>query len=115
MNILIIKILAPDDIIIFLGDLAFKNSNIKELLKSLNGHKYLIMGNHDQDFILKNYPSLGLEGVFTMPVKINDIYLSHEPLVQEESNSLTFNLIVKEFSSLANAHNYHGHIHDDFR
>lgn len=35
------EVVGPDDIVIFLGDFAFKKAHIKELNQRLNGHKYL--------------------------------------------------------------------------
>lgn len=85
-----------DDIVIFLGDFCFKNSYIKEALEKMNGYKYLILGNHDQETIIKNYHNLGFEGVFTSPVKIKDNYLSHEPLIDGERTDLHFNLVLQK-------------------
>ena len=100
-----------EDIVIFLGDFCFKTNHILDLLTKMNGHKYLVLGNHDSKDLIRKYPSLGFEGIFTMPIKIKDNYLSHEPLLNEERNDLTFQLITKEFKT-KNALNYHGHIHD---
>ncbi len=101
-----------DAIVIFLGDFCFKNSYIKEALSQMNGHKYLILGNHDSVDLVKHYPSLGFESVFVMPIKMDDIYLSHEPLIEGEKDNLQFNLIVNEFQKSIHKLNYHGHIHD---
>jgi len=64
MNKYIIKmhneIVGSDEIVIFLGDFCFKNSLIVDVLKQMNGHKYLIMGNHDSECLLKNYKSMGV-------------------------------------------------------
>lgn len=115
MNQLIIKfhnkIVNKEDIVLLLGDFCFKNSAIKEIAEQLNGHKYLILGNHDNEDLVKNYPSLGIEKVFTTPIKIHDSYFSHEPLVEGEKNDLHFQLSLKEFLKNGNGKNYHGHIH----
>ncbi len=102
---------SKEDIVIFLGDFCFKNSGIKEMMERMNGHKYLILGNHDPKSIIKNYPNLGLEGVFTTPIKIMDNYLSHEPLIDLENMDLSFSLILNEFKKESHSINYHGHIH----
>ena len=60
--------ITKDDIVIFLGDFCFKYGSIKEILDRMNGHKYLILGNHDLEDLVKNYPNLGFEGVFTFPI-----------------------------------------------
>lgn len=115
MNQYIIKmhneVVGMEDVVIFLGDFCFKNSHISEILERLNGHKYLILGNHDSEKVVKNYPKLGFEGVFTTPIKIKDDYLSHEPLDNEEEKTLHSNLIYHEFEKKQGVVNYHGHIH----
>ena len=115
MNEYIVKchneIIGSDDIVIFLGDFCFKNSLIKSFLSRMNGHKYLLLGNHDKLGLAKRYGELGLEGVFTTPVKIQDAYLSHQPLEKSEENDIHFKLLVKSFNSNPNGYNYHGHIH----
>lgn len=115
MNEYIIKMhnatVTDRDIVIFLGDFCFKNIFIPGLLERMHGHKFLILGNHDSDDLIKHYFALGFEGVFVNPVRIGNIYLSHEPLVDQERADLQFNLIVNEFQTLADAQNYHGHIH----
>lgn len=104
--------ISNDDIVIFLGDFSFKNPYIKEVLGRLNGHKYLLLGNHDPESLIKNYPSLGLEGVFKGPIKLGDNYLSHQPLIEGEVDTTSFKLIVNEFKKCSNSLNYHGHIHE---
>lgn len=103
--------IGESDIVIFLGDFCLKKPLIPNILSKLNGHKYLLLGNHDPEVLEKNYLALGFEGVYTTPVKIGDAYLSHEPLVKGEHPGLTFQEITKEFSKNSNARNYHGHIH----
>ncbi len=100
-----------DDIVIFLGDFSFKNNEISSLLHRLHGHKYLILGNHDNPNIIKHYGTMGFEGIFTMPVKLNNNYLSHEPLKEDSRDDLHFKLLVKSFKADASGYNYHGHIH----
>lgn len=76
----------------------------------MNGHKYLLLGNHDKPKISKQYGELGFEGIFTTPIKIHNKYLSHQPL-DDGVNDPHFKLLVKEFSANPNGTNYHGHIH----
>lgn len=53
---------------------------LKKVIGKLNGHKYLIMGNHDRDFSEDWWKSIGFEKVYDHPVLYNDWYiLSHEP------------------------------------
>ncbi len=103
--------ISDNDIVIFLGDFCFKNVFIKDILDKMRGHKYLILGNHDSNDLIKHYFTLGFEGVFVNPIKIGNIYLSHEPLVTQERADMQFNLIVNEFLNCMDAQNYHGHIH----
>lgn len=117
MNQYIIKMhnetIDKDDIVIFLGDFCFKKEFTRNILGQMNGHKYLILGNHDPLDLVKYYPSLGFEGVYTTPIKIGDNYLSHEPLSEGEREDLQFQIILNEFKKCAMATNYHGHIHTD--
>lgn len=104
------RVVKEDDIVIFLGDFSFKKSFIKDLLAQMNGHKYLLLGNHDEENLTHCYGNLGFEGIFTNPIKINDKFLSHYPLRENECDGINFKALVKEFNS-SNAINYHGHIH----
>lgn len=116
MNEYIIKchnsVVESDDIVIFLGDFCFKKSARKDLLKQLNGYKYLLLGNHDDEDLKRCYGNLGFEGVFTNAVKINNAFLSHYPLRPNEFDNLNFQLLIKEFNK-SNGINYHGHLHTD--
>lgn len=103
-------IVGKNDIVIFLGDFCLNNSGIREFTETLNGHKYLILGNHDSRSLEKRYLSVGFEGVYVTPVKINDSYFSHEPLIKGSRSDLTFQGILSEFVS-SDSINYHGHIH----
>lgn len=105
------EVVGKEDIVIFLGDLCFKNGMIKTILEQMNGHKYLILGNHDAEKIERQYPVSGFEGVYQMPIKIEDKYLSHEPLKQDTKNELHLQLVLQEFEKKETAMNYHGHIH----
>lgn len=99
-----------DDIVIFLGDFSFKDSVIKDLLKRMNGHKYLVLGNHDNERLIRCYGDLGFEDVFPNCVKIGNMYLSHYPLCEKEVDGLNYSLLVREFEN-SDGINYHGHIH----
>lgn len=104
------SVVGKDDIVIFLGDFCFKKSAIKGFLDQMNGHKYLLLGNHDCEDLIKCYGSLGFEGIFTNPVKINNMYLSHYPLQKDELDTVNFELLVKEFNK-SEGINFHGHVH----
>lgn len=104
------SVVESDDIVIFLGDFCFKKSSRKNLLKQMNGHKYLLLGNHDDEDLIRCYGNLGFEGIFANAVKIDDKFLSHYPLRQNEFDNFNFNLLIKEFNS-SEGINYHGHLH----
>ena len=79
------SVVKPDDLVFDLGDFAFaSNGKWKDLLSQLNGHHYLILGNHDilrwpGDKIMELF-----EGVFhQMILKIDGrmVYLNHYPLL----------------------------------
>ncbi len=106
------QVIEEKDIVLFLGDFSFKKSEIFSIVKQMKGIKYLLMGNHDQD-ISHNFGNYGFEGIFTIPVKLQNIYLSHQPLLEEENMNLNLQLLIKEFQN-SDGMNYHGHLHKDF-
>lgn len=75
----------PEDGIVFhLGDFGFgRYQRGHELLRILNGRKYLILGNHDQETICRGHVSM-LEGISQqMYINVNgqSIFLNHCPLL----------------------------------
>lgn len=101
-----------NDIVIFLGDFCFKNSEAKNILEKLNGHKFLVVGNHDNNYIIKKYKYLGFEDLFLYPVKFQDYCLSHYPLNGETPEEIIYNILKKEFNE-GNYNNLYGHVHKD--
>lgn len=95
------KVVSPDDIVYHLGDFALcDKGKIRQILSQLNGHKYLILGNHDhasKEWYLRN----GFEKVWDKPVFLQDmrLVLSHKPIADDELDGTG---IV----------NIHGHTHD---
>lgn len=79
------SVVSSENIVFHLGDFAFApNSRWKEIIQQLNGHIYLIVGNHDET----RYPGPQIfdmfEGVASqMLIKIDDqhIYLNHYPFL----------------------------------
>lgn len=77
------SVVKPDDIVFDLGDFAFAtNGRRKELFNQLNGHHYLILGNHDR----VRYPGDKTIGLFeevsqqkTLKIDGQVIYLNHFP------------------------------------
>ena len=83
--------------VIIAGDLSFHNKEkTKEIVGRLNGHKTLIMGNHDKARSVSWWKEVGLNDVIKYPIIIENFYIvSHEPVV-----SITTPYI-----------NIHGHLH----
>ena len=79
------SVVGKDDIVFNLGDFAFApNSKWKEVLGRLNGHHYLILGNHD----IIRWPGNKIMDLFErvetqMLLKIDGrmVYLNHYPLL----------------------------------
>lgn len=120
MNNYIIKkhneIIKKNDVVIFLGDFSFKKNKIKYLNDLLSGNKYLVLGNHDDSSIIKNYENTGFLGIFLSDVKIDDLILSHYPKNDDfddlENRKVHKQILLKEFNK-KDYINYHGHIHED--
>lgn len=72
----------PEDTVFHLGDFAFGGSTfIKGALRRLNGHKFLVMGNHDRGRTSEFWLDAGFERVFDRPIVLDKRFvLSHEPL-----------------------------------
>ena len=86
------SIVSKDDIIIHLGDFAFRNK-AKEIREKLNGTIFLIRGNHDLN-VSESDGFILIEGRLI----IGKYILTHHPLLKEE--------IPERFT------NIHGHIHN---
>ena len=78
------QIIQKSDVCYWLGDIMYdaKKDKVRNLLRRMNGHKYLIMGNHDRNHSAWWWLDCGFEQVFKHPVydAENYIMLSHEPL-----------------------------------
>lgn len=88
-----------NDTVLVLGDFAFGNKEyVRELVNTLYGKKFLIMGNHDH-FKKNVYLDMGFSDVSRFPILWNDFYLlSHDPLMLSETTPYF---------------NYYGHVHND--
>lgn len=79
------SVVKPDDIVFHLGDFAFaSNSRWKEIIQRLNGHIYLIVGNHDEIRYPGHQTFDLFEGVTTQLIlKIDSqyVYLNHYPFL----------------------------------
>lgn len=73
------SVVGENDIVYHLGDFCFGN-HAETYLRRLNGHKVLVMGNHDQKSI-DYYRNAGFEKVYDHPIILRNFFiLSHEPL-----------------------------------
>lgn len=78
------SIVSKYDTVIHLGDVACEDCNfleISKIISKLNGHKILIMGNHDRNHSKKYWEQVGFDEVYEYPIILDRWYfLSHEPM-----------------------------------
>ena len=91
-------VVKKEDEVFVLGDVSFYNKEkTAEIIKSLNGRKYLILGNHDMNHSVMWWKDVGFDEVSKYPIIFDGFYmLSHEPLYVNENMPYA---------------NIHGHIH----
>lgn len=99
------KVTTEDEIYI-LGDLCLGADidSVRDLITSLPGTKYLIIGNHDTPAKLKLYSELGIDIKYADMINYNRkaFYLSHYPTItSNEGNKNAGRTVI----------NLHGHIH----
>lgn len=75
---------SKDDEVYYLGDFCFYKDIdvVKKLLKSLNGKKHLILGNHEDTFKVNSWVSAGFYSVHTslsLSHLGHQLYLAHTP------------------------------------
>lgn len=87
-----------DDKVFVLGDVSFYNKEkTTEIIKKLNGYKFLILGNHDNARSINWWKETGFDEVIKYSIIYNEFYiLSHEPVYLNENMPYA---------------NIHGHIH----
>lgn len=93
------SVVSEDDEVYMLGDFTLSHNKaiISNLVNRLNGHIYLVMGNHDY-LTITQYLDCGFEKVYDHPIILdNSIILSHEPMFMND-NMPYFNI--------------YGHVHD---
>lgn len=80
------KVVDKNDKVLVLGDFSFYGKEkTTTICKLLNGEKFLIIGNHDEENE-KYYYECGFSGVSRYPIIYNDFWmLSHEPIYVNES------------------------------
>lgn len=76
----------PNDLVFVLGDVSFyPRSKTKEIIQSLHGRKYLIMGNHDK-FSVSAWRDIGFEFVSKYPIIVDEFYvMSHAPVYMNDT------------------------------
>ncbi len=81
MNSIIIKrwneIVRPQDTIYHLGDFGFGKNNVVEVLKQLNGKKFLCRGSHDKDAIKAGKYFQDIKESFYLSLSGRQLFLSH--------------------------------------
>lgn len=84
------KVVPEDGIVIHCGDFAFTGGDkIKQILERLNGHKHLVLGNHDHQINFpNNYPYFETVGDFGLirvigdtEIPSQDIFCCHYPMI----------------------------------
>ena len=76
------EVVGEQDRVYHLGDFCSQGEErCRELLSQLNGHKYLVVGNHDHYLTPQKWRELGFEECYDLPVILKQFFiLSHEPL-----------------------------------
>ncbi len=77
-------VVGPDDIVFHLGDFAWGGSEAwNNVLDRLNGHIYLVLGNHDMKNLRQGYISKFEAVAFQMYIYIDGraVYLNHYPFL----------------------------------
>ena len=94
----------PEDTVYVLGDLLFRAAKVEPILKALNGHKHLIVGNHDSSWMDKVNAADYFESIQT----INEINvdgklmtLCHYPMLS--------------YPQARRAYMIYGHIHNNIK
>lgn len=83
------SVVKPDDIVFNLGDFMW-SSSWNPILEKLNGHIYLIWGNHDRKDFKESYLN-HLEGVYeqlTLLIDNKIVYLNHFPYLCFPKNAI---------------------------
>ncbi len=75
------SVVLPDDSVFVLGDFSlYGKEKTTEICNKLNGHKYLIIGNHDTESE-QYYRECGFKNAVAYPIILDNFWiLSHEPL-----------------------------------
>ena len=81
-----------DDIVYHLGDFSFGGfDEVHKVVRRLNGHICLIMGNHDRAHSISWWQRCGFHRVYDKPILVEEYFLlSHEPLAWSDDSSMVF-------------------------
>lgn len=90
------KVVSPEDTVIHLGDVSFKNHY--DLVKRLNGKKELVFGNHDNGVTIQRLMEVGFSAFYGMK-RVKGYFLTHCPMHKFE------------LDMYPDLKNIHGHIH----
>ena len=107
------KLVCENDLVFHLGDFSLLKSADRDryipLLTSLNGHKVLILGNHDRES--KNfYKSCGFLDVVN-ELKFGNFYICHYTLSDEDLSDRKTELFFRHFKASKCDTIIHGHTH----
>lgn len=82
------RVVGANDIVYVVGDFALCGKNkIIEIGQRMNGHKRLILGNHDQAS-METYRQAGFEMIYNHPIVLDGFFIiSHEPMVGFSPNT----------------------------
>ena len=100
------EVVGKDDLVYFLGDFGFKNKQgLEEIGRRLNGHKVIILGNHDERHhnedgsikynatVERHFKAAGFERVEFNPIILKGCFiLSHEPLYYMNESMPYYNI-----------------------
>lgn len=100
------EVVNKDDFVYFLGDFGFRNKQgLEEIGRRLNGHKIIILGNHDDihhnedgsikysSTVEKHFKAAGFERVEFNPIILKGCFiLSHEPLYYMNESMPYYNI-----------------------
>lgn len=92
------SVVTKEDKVFHLGDFSFYNKEkTRNIVESLNGHKFLILGNHDRGRSKAWWLDAGFQEVSEYPIVYQSFFmLSHEPMYMNKHMPYV---------------NLHGHIH----
>lgn len=92
------SVVKPEDHVYHLGDVAFKTQQSLAIVTRLNGHKRLLLGNHDPHD-MRQLKAVGFEKIFSTRL-LGGWLLSHMPVHESSIGHKTKG-------------NVHGHIHQN--